>query len=72
MSVLEHGKDLENECEKSPLSKHYSIQHRGNKVDFKMDALRSFNYPILRLVNEGARVRLQEADICMNSNSEFH
>ena len=41
-------------------------------MDFKMDALRSFKYPMLRQVNEGARVRLQEADICMNSKSEFH
>ena len=44
---LEHGKDLYNECEKSPLWKHCSIQH-------------------------GGMVRLQEADICMNSENEFH
>ena len=69
---LEHGKDLENECEKSPLWKHCSIQHGERKVAFKMDALRSFKYPMVRQVNEGARVRLQEADICMNSKSEFH
>ena len=27
---------------------------------------------MVRQVNEGARVRLTEADICMNSKSEFH
>ena len=27
---------------------------------------------MVRQVNEGARVRLQKADICMNSKSEFH
>ena len=37
-----------------------------------MVALRSFKYPMVRQVNEGARVRLTKADICMNSKSEFH
>ena len=69
---LEHQRDLENESEKSPLWKHCSIQHGGRKVGFKMDALRSFKYPMVRQVNEGARVRLTKADICMNSKSEFH
>ena len=69
---LEHARDLENESEKSPLWKHCSIQHGGRKVAFRMDALRSFKYPMVRQVNEGARVRLTKADICMNSKSEFH
>ena len=37
-----------------------------------MDALRSFRYPMVRQVNEGARVRISRAQICMNSKSEFH
>ena len=41
-------------------------------MNFKMDALRYFKCPMVRQVNEGARVRLQEVDICMNSKSEFH
>ena len=41
-------------------------------VDFKMDALRTFKYSMVRQVNKGARVRLNIADICMNSKSEFH
>ena len=41
-------------------------------VRFKMDALRSFRYAMVRQVNEGARVRITKADICMNSKSEFH
>ena len=69
---LEHLKDLENESDKSPLWKHCTIQHEGRKVNFRMDALRSFRYPMVRQVNEGARVRLSEFDICMNSKSEFH
>ena len=69
---LEHAKDLENESEKSPLWKYCSIQHGGKKVAFKIDALESFRYPMVRHVVEGARVRLTEADTCMNSKSEFH
>ena len=69
---LEHLKDLENKSEKSPLWKHCTIQHEGRTVNFKMEALRSFEYPMVRQVNEGARVRLSKADICMNSKSEFH
>ena len=39
---------------------------------FKMDALRPLIYPMVRQVNEGARVRVSKSDICMNSESEFH
>ena len=59
---LEHAKDLENECEKSQLCRHCSIQHGGRRVDFKMDVLIYLKYPTVRQVNEGAKVRLQEAD----------
>ena len=69
---LEHQADLRNEKEASPLWKHCLIQHNGNKAIFKMDALRSFKYPMVRQVNEGARVRISKANICMNSRSEFH
>ena len=48
------------------------IQHEGTKVKFRMDALRSFRYPMVRQVNEGTRVRLRKFNICMNSKSEVH
>ena len=41
-------------------------------VNFKMDALRAFRYPMVRQVNEGASVRISRADIGMKSKSEFH
>ena len=69
---MEHEKDLKNKSEKSPLWKHCVLQHGGRLACFKMDALRSFRYAMVRQVNEGARVRLTKADICMNSKSEFH
>ena len=69
---LEHQNDLRNKNENSPLWKHVLIQHNGQQVSFKMDALRSFKHPMVRQVNEGARIKLTKADICMNSRSEFH
>ena len=41
-------------------------------VKFKMSALRSFRYQMVRQVNEGARVWVSKADICINSKSDFH
>jgi hypothetical protein len=51
-----------------------ALQHPtwGRIVQFRMDALRAYKYPMVRQVKEGARVRLTEADICMNSKSEFY
>ena len=69
---LEHQNDLRTEKETSPLWKHCMIQHNGDKVKFKMDALRGFKYPMVRQVNEGARLRISKSNICMNSRSEFH
>ena len=69
---LEHQKSLENQKDASPLWKHCTIQHDGRMVQFRMDALRPFRYPMSRQVNEGARVRVSKSDICMNSKSEFH
>ena len=40
--------------------------------DKGIEGLRAYKYPMVRQVNEGARVRLTDADICMNSKSEFH
>ena len=61
-----YSQGLEHEKELSPLWKHCTLQHDSRKASFKMDALRSFRYPIVRQVNEGARVRISRAQICMN------
>ena len=57
--IWKNGKDS------SPLWRHCTIQHDDRKVQFKMDALRPFRYPIVNQVNEGARVRDSKSDICM-------
>ena len=69
---LEHKDDLKNKSESSPLWKHCTIQHGGRVAIFKMDALRPSKYPMVRQVNEGARIKVYKTDICMNSKSEFH
>ena len=37
-----------------------------------MICLKSFKTAFLRQINEGVRIACCEADICMNSKSEFH
>ena len=69
---IDHQRGLEYMCEKSLLWKHSSIQHGGRIVQFKMDALRAYKYPMMRQVNEGARLRLSGADICIKLKSEFY
>ena len=69
---LEHLEGLSKKKEDNPLWKHCQIQHRGQKVKLKMICLKSFETAFLRQINEGVRIAFCEADICMNSKSEFH
>ena len=69
---LEHLDGLSKEREDNPLWKHCQIQHGGLKVKFKMICLKSFKTAFLRQINEGVRIACCEADMFMNSKSEFH
>ena len=69
---LEHLDGLSKEKEDNPFWKHCQIQHGGLKVKFKMICLKSFKTAFLRQINEGVRIACCEADMCMNSKSEFH
>ena len=69
---LEHVADLGARKSTSPLWKHCEIQHGGRVVDFKMTCLKSFKSSFIRQTNEGVRIVSSEADICMNSRTEFH
>ena len=69
---LEHQEDLKNEHEDSPLWKHCTLKHEGEKVDFSMKALRSFKSPLMRQVNEPVRISSSRADMLLNSKNEFH
>ena len=69
---LEHQDGLRNEQENNPLWKHCTLVHGGEKVDFTMTALRSFRSCLKRQVNESVRISSSQADILLNSKSEFH
>ena len=69
---LEHQDGLRNEQEDNPLWKHCTLEHGGEKVDFTMTALGSFRSCLKRQVNESVRISSSQADILLNSKSEFH
>ena len=48
------------------------LEHGGEKADFSMKALRSFQSCLARQVNEAVRIEMSMADCMMNSKSEFH
>lgn len=69
---LEHQDNLRRELEDSPLWKHCTLEHDGEKVQFHMKALRSFKSCLTRQVNEPVRILSSKADMLLNSKNEFH
>ena len=69
---LEHQEGLRNEHEDNPLWKHCTLEHGGEKVNFTMTAPRGFRSCLKRQVNEAVRIGSSQADILLNSKSEFH
>ena len=67
---LEHQDGLRNEQD-NPLWKHCTLEHGGEKVEFTMTALGSFRSCLMRQVNESVRISSSQADILLNSKSEF-
>ena len=59
--------------EDSPLWKH-AISHHGGSLDvgYSMNVVRTFREPLTRQVNEAVRMNRCEADVCLNSKSEWH
>ena len=57
---------------KTLLWKHCTLEHGGEKVDFTITALGSFRSCLKRQVNEAVRISSSQADILLNSKSEFH
>ena len=60
------------EKEDNALWKHCQLEHGGEKVEFSMKVLGSFQSSMARQVNEGVRIKRSKADCLMNSKSEFH
>ena len=74
---LEHQEGLRNEHEVSPLWKHCTLEHGGEKVNFTITILKSFRSffkQLLKLmqVNEAVRIGSSQVDVLLNSKSEFH
>ena len=44
----------------------------GRQVNYKLTCLQSFKTVFLRKVNEGVRIACCGAEICLNSNMQFH
>ena len=68
----EQANGLRLEEENNALWRHCLIEHGGEKVDFSMEVLGSFQSAMARQVNEGVRIQRSKADCQMNSKSEFH
>ena len=68
----EQAGGLRMEEEDNALWKHCQLEHNGEKVEFSMKVLGSFQSTMARQVNEGVRIKRSKADCLMNSKSEFH
>ena len=64
-----HQANLRNEDDESPLWKHCSLEHNGDKVEFSRKALRGFTSCLERQVNNAVRVTSSQADVISNSNN---
>ena len=69
---MEHQNNLNKELDDSPLWKHCSLEHGGEKVQFTMKALRSYRSCLMRQVNEPVKILSSKADMLLNSKNEFH
>ena len=48
------------------------LAHNGEKQDFSMEVVGSFQSCLERQINEAVRITSSQADFIMNSKSEFH
>ena len=69
---LEHQEDLRNEKEDSPLCKHCTLVHDGEKPHFTMKVEKCFSSCLERQVNEAVQITCSKAEHILNSRSEFH
>ena len=67
----EHSTALELKQEDNALWKHCLVAHGGEKVEFSMKVVGTFQSCLVRQVNEGVRIKRSQAQL-MNSKAEFH
>ena len=67
----EHLAALELKQEDNALWKHCLVAHGGERVEFSMKVVGTFQSCLVRQVNEGVRIKRSRAQL-MNSKGEFH
>jgi hypothetical protein len=69
---LQHRSTLDNHSEVSAMWKHSQIEHQSVKTDFRMESTGKFKDALTRLEDEAVRLDLSEADITLNSKTQWH
>ena len=72
MRCVEHQRDLRCRNDKSPLWKHCILEHSSQEAEFSMEVLSHHKSCLDRQVQESVRISRTEAEIILNSKSEFH
>ena len=69
---IEHQQGLRQKSEKSALWKHCVLEHSSQEAEFSMQVIMSHTSCLGRQVHEAVRITRTEAEIILNSKSEFH
>ena len=69
---LEHQQGLRQRSENSPLWKHVVLEHSSKEAEWSMEVIKCHPSSLGRPVHEAVRISRTEAQIILNSKSEFH
>ena len=69
---LEHQQGLRQKSEQSALWKHCILEHSSQEADFSMKIIQCHTSSLCRQVHEAVRITRTQAEIILNSKSEFH
>ena len=69
---LEHQQGLRQKSEQSALWKHCILEHSSQEADFSMKIMQCHTSSLCRQVHEAVRISRTQAEIILNSKSEFH
>ena len=67
-----HLEELESACKSNCMVIHNTIHHDSpTEMNFQMKIIKNFHSPMDRQINESVRINNSEADVIMNSGSEW-
>ena len=69
---LEHKQGLRQKSEQSALWKHCVLEHSSQEAEFSMKIIQCHTSSLCRQVHEAVRISRTEAEVILNSKSEFH